>query len=73
LPARAITNTTYFRRVVTKDGCTGNTSQHTATVAICQNIWTGTTSTAWNVATNWSLGNVPTSTSTIVSCSSDFH
>ena len=31
-----------------------------------ENFWTGTTSTDWNTAANWSLGNVPTGQNAIV-------
>lgn len=41
--------------------CYKYSSGVTITVNSCPNIWTGATSTAWNVATNWSLGLVPTS------------
>ena len=36
-----------------------------AALPVATNTWTGTTSTDWNIGTNWSLGTVPTTTSIV--------
>jgi len=48
------------------DFCYTYSTGVTITVTSCPNNWTGTTSTAWNLASNWSLGSVPTNTSTVI-------
>jgi hypothetical protein len=51
---RTNNNTTYF----------ANTTGY-ITVNSCAGVWTGATSTDWNVATNWCNGVVPTSTTDV--------
>ena len=60
------TNGTYNYTVTLTGGCgtTTVTATGTITVNIPYNTWTGTTNNLWNVATNWSLGTVPTSSET---------
>lgn len=48
---------TYTVTVTNSKGCSASAT--TASVAIAPNTWVGTTSTAWDVATNWSCGVVP--------------
>jgi len=53
-----LTQTTYYRLKI-KSTCTVVTSQVAITVNNT-NSWTGTTSSSWFTATNWSCGSVPT-------------
>ena len=55
-----LTATTYFRAVVTSGVCSPLTTSSVEIKVLNSNVWTGTTSTAWNIATNWSCG-VPSS------------
>ncbi|WP_291131281.1 beta strand repeat-containing protein, partial [Flavobacterium sp. UBA7682] len=55
-------NTFYTVTATNSYGCSASSS--TATIAV-KNTWLGTTSTAWNVGSNWSCG-VPTASSNVV-------
>lgn len=48
---------TYTVTVTNNYGCTASAT--TTTIAIAPNTWVGTTSSTWDVATNWSCGVVP--------------
>jgi hypothetical protein len=56
----ALTQSTWFRRSVTRSGCTDISSAIKIDI-LASGSWTGNTSTAWNIGTNW-CGGVPTST-----------
>ncbi|MCF8341914.1 MAG: hypothetical protein K9I82_13130, partial [Chitinophagaceae bacterium] len=69
--AGALSVTTWFKRLA-RVSCSADWSGAVAsnvievTVSGGVNTWTGTVSNLWNVAGNWSLGTVPTSSSTII-------
>ena len=51
---------TYFRAVVSNGSCPSATTSSVLITVLSSNVWTGTVSTAWNNAANWSCG-VPAS------------
>ncbi|MEI6821274.1 MAG: T9SS type A sorting domain-containing protein, partial [Bacteroidota bacterium] len=52
----------FIKAVVNPSTCSSGATSNVITMHIfVTNTWTGTTSNAWNVATNWSLGIVPLS------------
>ena len=61
--ANSVLNQTYYVYVAHYSGTsttTGNITISIACAAVCPTgIWTGTTSSDWNIATNWSDGMVP--------------
>jgi hypothetical protein len=49
------------------NGCTASSATSSATTVVnCTLTWTGTTSTAWNLSSNWSPNRIPTSSDTVV-------
>jgi hypothetical protein len=55
----ALPATTYFRAVITENGCTAYTAVTTVTVRDTY-IWNGSVNTNWHVAGNWSCNVIPT-------------
>lgn len=53
-----LTQTTWFRRLVTAGGCTGTSTAVRITV-VSSGGWSGITSTNWHTASNWCSGVVP--------------
>ncbi|MFP5041802.1 autotransporter-associated beta strand repeat-containing protein [Parasediminibacterium sp. JCM 36343] len=61
------TTTTYTLTSVTDaTGCSSTITTATATVTVTAITWTGTTSTAWNVGSNWCSGSVPSSGADVI-------
>lgn len=60
----ALTTTTQFRAVVQSGTCTLTSLPTTVTVNNT-NTWTGTSSSSWFTATNWSCGSVPSAASDV--------
>jgi hypothetical protein len=54
------TTTTYYVSSYYEAGCESDRQAVTVTVDNCPNEWTGTTSSDWDDATNWSFATVPT-------------
>ena len=54
----ALGDNTYTVTATSPAGCT-NTGSAILTVSYCSPVWTGTTSTSWDVNTNWSSSAVP--------------
>jgi hypothetical protein len=61
----ALTQTTWYKRVVTLSGCTGYSYPVKVTI-VPDGGWRGTTSTDWNTGSNWCGGTVPVSTTDVV-------
>lgn len=62
----ALTQNTWFRRRVLSGVCNADTSTAILVSITNTNTWTGATSTAWEIATNWGCGRVPTLTDSVV-------
>lgn len=58
--------TTWYRRLVTTAGCTDRPSLAIVITIIPTASWSGTTSTDWNVTSNWCSGSLPTSATDVV-------
>lgn len=58
----ALTQTTWFRRVVTKAGCATNTSSAIEITVLATGTWRGTSSAVWSTGANWCGNAEPTST-----------
>ncbi len=60
----ALSETTYYRAVITSGACTEAISG-TTTVTVIDNIWTGDVNTDWHIAGNWTCG-IPTLVQNVV-------
>ncbi len=47
---------TYFRAVISSGSCTSANTSSVLITVLSSNVWTGSVSTAWNNAANWSCG-----------------
>lgn len=61
--AKPTATQTYTATSTNASSCT---AANTSVVTVTANSWTGTTSTDWNVGTNWCSGTVPTSSSNVI-------
>lgn len=59
---QALTQTTWFRRVRTKSGCSTTTSSAIQVRVLANGSWRGNSSAVWGTAANWCGSAVPTTT-----------
>ncbi len=66
-----LTQTTWYKRVVTSGTCAKDTTSAVQITVNAAGTWTGATSSAWNNTANWSCPLVPTSATNVIIPSTD--
>jgi hypothetical protein len=62
--ATALTHISHYYATQTVNGCESST--RTDVIASLQNVWSGSSSSNWNNASNWTCGHVPTATENVL-------